>query len=169
LAVFAFCDRLRVRADQFHAVPRQRAVAIQFHCGIERGLSAQSGQDRVRFFAFHDRLDHFRRDRLDISAIGEFRIGHDGGRIRIHQHDLVAFFAQRLARLHAGIIKFAALPDHDWTGADEKNFFELVVPRHLRAPKSEPKSGILPDKSSRLPAGLPDVISQFAHRAGQDG
>ena len=90
------------------------------------------GQNRVRFFAFHDRLDHFRRDRLDIGAIGELRIGHDRGRVRVHQHDLVAFFAQRLAGLHAGIIKFAALPDDDWTGADEENFLELVIPRHLR-------------------------------------
>jgi hypothetical protein len=51
--------------------------------------------------------------------------------------------------LNAGIIKFAALPDHDWTGTDEKNFLELVIPRHLRA---ERNSGILPDKWSRLPA-----------------
>ena len=132
LAVFAFCDRLCICADQFHAVPRERAVAIQLHRGIQRRLSAQSRQNRVRFFAFHDRLDHFGRDRLDISAIGEFRIGHDRGRIGIHQHDLVTFFAQRFARLHAGIIKFAALPDHDWTGADEQDFFELVISRHLR-------------------------------------
>src|SRR5439155_13519263 len=63
--------------------------------------------------------------------------------------NLVAFFAQRFACLHTGIIKFATLPDHDWTGADEKNFLEFVIPRHLRA---EGNSGILPDKSSRLPA-----------------
>jgi hypothetical protein len=35
--------------------------------------------------------------------------------------------------LDARIIKFAALPDHDWTGADQENFLELVIPRHLRA------------------------------------
>jgi hypothetical protein len=35
--------------------------------------------------------------------------------------------------LHAGIIKFATLPDHDWTGADQQNFLEIVVPRHLRS------------------------------------
>jgi hypothetical protein len=34
--------------------------------------------------------------------------------------------------LHAGIIKFAALPDDDWTGADQQNFFEFVISRHLR-------------------------------------
>ena len=41
LPIFAFCDRLCVCANQFHAVPRQRAVAIQFHRRIERGLPAQ--------------------------------------------------------------------------------------------------------------------------------
>ena len=103
-------------------MPCQRAIAIQFHRGIQRSLPAQSWQNRVRFLAFHDRLDHFRSDRFHISAIGKFRIGHDRGRIGIHQHHFVAFFAQRLTRLHAGIIKFAALSDHDWTGADEKDF-----------------------------------------------
>jgi hypothetical protein len=133
LPIFAFRDGLCVCADQFHAVPRERAVAVQFHRGIERGLSAQGRQNRIRFFSFQDRLDHFGGDRLDVSAIGKFRIGHDGGRIRIHQHDLVTFFAQRLAGLHAGIIKFTALPDHDWTGADQQDFIELVISRHLRA------------------------------------
>jgi len=98
---------------------------------LEDPAATESRQNRVRFFALHDRLDHLRRDWLDVRAISKFRIGHDGSWVRIHQHDLVAFFAQRLARLHPGIIKFAALPDHDWTGADEKNFFELVIPRHL--------------------------------------
>jgi hypothetical protein len=54
-----------------------------------------------------------------VGAIGELRIGHDRGRIRVHEDDLVAFLAQRLAGLHAGIIELAALPDHDRAGADE--------------------------------------------------
>ena len=54
LAILALCDRLRVRADQLHAVPRERAVAIQLHCGVQRSLAAQRGQNRVRFFAFDE-------------------------------------------------------------------------------------------------------------------
>ena len=111
---------------------RQSTVAIQLHRSVQCGLSAQSWQNGVGFFAFHDRLDHLGRDRFDIGAIGELRIGHDGGRVGIHQHHLVAFLSERLARLHAGIIKFAALPDDDWTGADQQNFFEFVISRHLR-------------------------------------
>ena len=84
------------------------------------------GKNSIRFFALHDRLDHLGRDRFDIGAIGEFWIGHDGGRVGIHQHDLVAFLSECLARLHAGIIKFAALPDDDWTGADQQNFLSSL-------------------------------------------
>src|SRR5205814_6247187 len=70
------------------------------------------------------------RDRFDVSAIGELGIGHDRGRIRIHEDDVVAFFAQRLASLDAGIIELAALPDDDRTRANQQNLVEIVVPRH---------------------------------------
>src|SRR5205814_2582919 len=121
-------------------MPRERAVAMKLHRGIERGLAAHGWQKRVRFLAFDDGFDHFGRDWLDISAVGKFRVGHDCRRIRIDQHDLITFFAQRFARLHTRIIKFAALPDHDWTGADKEDFFELIVPRHLRSAQNKTKS-----------------------------
>ena len=132
LAIFALVDRLGVGADQLHVVPSERAVAIQLHGGIQRGLTAHRGQDRVRLFALENRFDHLRRDRLDVGAIGKFRIGHDRGRIRVHEHDLVAFLAQRFAGLHAGVIELAALPDDDRAGADEENFLQLIVPRHAQ-------------------------------------
>src|SRR5207237_5261777 len=72
-------------------------------------------------------------NRFYIGTVGELRVGHDRGRVRVHQHHPVAFLAQCLTRLHSGIIKFAALPDHDWTGADEQNFLELVISRHCAA------------------------------------
>ena len=131
LAVFAFRDGLRVRADQFHVVPHQGAVAIQFHGNIERGLASHRRQDRVRFFPRENRFHDFGRDRLDVSPVGEFRVGHDRGRVRIHEHDLVAFLAQRLAGLDAGIVELAALPDHDRARTNQQNFVELVIPRHL--------------------------------------
>src|SRR5439155_19242162 len=86
-----------------------------------------------RLLTLHDGFDHLRRNRFYIGTVGEFWVGHDRGRVRVYQHHAEAFLAQRLARLHPGIIKFAALPDHDWTGADEQNFFELVIPRHCAA------------------------------------
>ena len=132
LTIFALGDGERAGADQLHVVPNERAVAVQLHGGIERGLAAHRGQDRVRFFPFQNRLDDSGVDRLDVSAIGEFRIGHDRGRVGIDEHDLVAFLAQRLAGLHPGIIKLAALPDNDWARADEEDFVQLIVPRHAQ-------------------------------------
>ena len=137
-------------------MPNECAVAIQLHGGVESGLAAHRGENRVRFFALEDRFDHRRSDRLDIGAIRELGIGHDRGGIRVHEHDLVAFLAQRFARLHARIIKFAALPDDDRAGADKEDLVQLVVSRHAQREtmqkRADWKSVILTDSASRLPA-----------------
>ena len=82
------------------------------------------GSSASGFSRDDDLLDDFRRDRLDVGAVRELRVGHDRGRIRVDQHDLVAFFLQRLAGLHAGVVEFAALPDDDGAGADDENFVD---------------------------------------------
>ena len=111
LPVFAFRDGLRVRADEFHVVPGQRAVAVQLHGNVERGLAAHRRQDRVRFFPGEDSFHHFWCDRLDVRAIGEFRsvmmvAGFEFTRTT------VTLLSASLAGLDAGIIELAALPDH---------------------------------------------------------
>ena len=65
-------------------------------------------------------------ERLDIGAVGQFRVGHDRGRIGIDQHNFDPFGAKRLDRLRAGIIKLACLADHDRAGADHQNRFMSV-------------------------------------------
>ncbi len=52
-------------------------------------------------------------DRLDVDRIRRFRIGHDGGRIRVHQNDPITLFYQRLTRLSSGIIELTSLTDDD--------------------------------------------------------
>ena len=78
--------------------------------------SSASGRSRG-----DDLLDDLRRDRLDIGRVGQLRVGHDRRRVRVDQDDPVAFVLQRLARLRAGIIEFAGLPDHDRPGADDQD------------------------------------------------
>ena len=75
-----------------------------------------------RLLAFDDFFHDLRSDRLNVSAGGEFRIGHDRGRIGVHEDHLVAFLQQCLARLHAGIIKFTALTDDNRAGTNHENF-----------------------------------------------
>ena len=72
-------------------------------------------------FAHDDFLHAFRRDRLDVGAVGELRVGHDGGRIGVDEDDAVAFLLERLAGLGAGIIEFARLADDDRAGADDED------------------------------------------------
>ena len=72
-------------------------------------------------FLLDDLADDFRRDRFDIGRVRQFRIGHDGGRIGIDQHDPITLLLERLDRLRAGIIEFAGLADHDRTGANDQD------------------------------------------------
>src|SRR5262245_19570938 len=105
-------------------------MLVQIHRRVEAGLPAEHRQQGVGAILLDDLGDDLPRDRLDVRTIGRRRVGHDGGGIRIDENDGVAFFAKRLACLGAGIIKFASLPDDDWSGADEENFLEIGAFRH---------------------------------------
>ena len=94
-------DRARVGADQLHAVPLEHAALGERHRDVERRLAAHRRQQRVRPLALDHLLDELRRDRLDVGAVGELRIGHDRRRIRVHEDHLVALLSQRLGRLRA--------------------------------------------------------------------
>ena len=73
------------------------------HRGVQRGLAAERGEQNefaLRAEAFHlllladdDFLDAFGRDGLDVGAVGELRVGHDGGRVGVDEDDAVAFLA----------------------------------------------------------------------------
>ena len=94
-------------------------------------LAAYGGQYRVRTFARDDRLEILQRQRLNVSAMGELGVGHDGGGIRVHQHHFVSFGTQRFASLGARIVEFAGLADDDGAGADNQDFFEVRAFWHL--------------------------------------
>ena len=93
---------------------------------------------------------HFARERLDVGAVGDFRIGHDRGRVGVHQHDLVAVGAQRLAGLRAGIVEFAGLADDDRAGADDQDFLDVGALWHV---------------SRRTGLARDDLSSRIAHEA----
>ena len=67
------------------------------------------------------RSSDFGRERLDVRPVGELRIGHDRGRVRVHQDDPVALVLQRLAGLRAGVVEFDGLTDDDRAGADDED------------------------------------------------
>lgn len=106
---------------------------MELYGQIQRRLAAHRRQQRVRPLAADDRRQGFFGEGFDIGAVGEARIGHDGRRIAVHQHDLVALLAQGLACLRAGIVELARLPDHDRTRANQQNLRNVVPPGHFHS------------------------------------
>jgi hypothetical protein len=130
LAVLGLLDDVGVGADQLHAKALQGAVALQRQTGVERGLAAHGGQERVGPFLFDDLGDHLRGDRLDVGGVRQVRVGHDGGGVGVHQDHPVALLAQGLAGLGPGIVELAGLADHDGTGADDQDRVDVVTLWH---------------------------------------
>ena len=121
LAALGLIDHIGIRADHLDAKLFEHAVARQIHRHVEPRLPAERRQQRIGPLL----LDHLGHDlpgeRLDIRPIRRRRIGHDRGRVRVHEHDLVTLFAQRFAGLRARVVELAGLPDDDWPGTDDQN------------------------------------------------
>ena len=121
VALLGLGDDLGVGADHLDAVRLQHPGARQLEAGVERRLPAHGRQQRVGLLALDDLGDDLEGDRLDVGGIRQARVGHDGRRVGVDQDHPVALGAQGLARLDAGIVELAGLPDHDRPGADDQD------------------------------------------------
>jgi len=128
--IFGHFHGLRLGADHLDFVLVENPAVSQVNSNVQRCLAADRGKQRVRPFASDNGCDEFGRQRFDIGAVREFGIRHDRRRIRIDQNDFVAFFAERLARLRAGIIEFARLADDDRPGTNDQDFVNVGTFRH---------------------------------------
>ena len=146
-----------LRADELHVVLLEHAAVGKLDRQIERGLSAHGRQDgKARRRGRHLALDAnnlfqiFAGQRLDVSAVGDLRIGHDGGRIRIGQHHFKALGLERLASLRPGVIKLRRLANDDGARADDQDFRDVSSSWHqfLVAPASCRLSGGRPARPS---------------------
>ena len=117
-------------ADELDAVLLQRAVGVQRHGGVERGLAAQGGQHRVGALLGDDLVQDLGGDRLDVGGVGELRVGHDRRGVGVDQGDPDALGPQHPAGLGAGVVELAALADHDRPGADDQDGLQVVRARH---------------------------------------
>ncbi len=117
-AIFGLVNGFRRRPDQLDAVLLQHPALHQPHRGVQRRLSAHRRQQRIRALTLNDFLDDLKRDRLDIRAIGQFRVGHDRRRIAVDQNDLESLLPQSFAGLRPGVVKFTGLADDDRPGPD---------------------------------------------------
>ena len=130
LAVFGLGDGIGLGADHLDAPALQRAVVEQLHADVQRRLPAHRRQQRVGALALDDLLDDGGRDRLDVGGIRHAGVGHDGGRVGVHQDHPVAFLPQRLARLDAGVVELAGLADDDRAGADDQDRVDVGALGH---------------------------------------
>ena len=96
----------------------QPVLLGELHGNGQSGLSAQSGQQAVRFLFLDDSLYGFHRQRLQIDFVRQVFIRHDGGRVGVHQHRIDALLLQHPAGLGAGIVKFRRLADDNRSGTD---------------------------------------------------
>ena len=103
----------------------------QVQGAIKCGLTSHGRQNRIGFFFGDDFLNCLPSDRLNVSHIRRFGVGHDGGRIAVDQNDFIALFAQRLAGLNTRVIKFTSLPNHDGASTNDQNTLKVESFRHV--------------------------------------
>ena len=153
LAVLAALDSGQVAADHLDAVLVERAVLCQFDGGVQTGLAAQRGQQRVRALFLDYALDKFGSDGLDIGAVGQARVGHDGRRVGVDQDDLKAILLEHLAGLGAGVVELTGLADDDGARTNDEDTLDVSTFRHVSSPRSRSQRNHCRQSSS--PAGGP--------------
>ena len=119
--VLGGADGVEIGADQLDSVLREHAVLRQFDGEVQRGLAAERGEERIGRLPRDDLRERHGVQRLQVGRVGPLGVGHDRGRVRVHEHDPVPLAAERPARLHARVVELAALSDPDRPGADDQD------------------------------------------------
>ena len=137
LPVLGRGDGLGVGPDHLgRARAADEPLLVQGHGQVETGLAAERGQHRVGALPIDDALQHVGRQRLHVGPVGEVRVRHDRGRVRVGEDDPVALLAQHAAGLGARVVELARLADHDRSRADDEDRFEIGPLGHQAAPAS---------------------------------
>ena len=137
LAVLAALDGGKVAADHLDAVLVERAVLCQFDGGVQTGLAAQRGQQRVRTLFLDHALDKLGGDGLYIGAVGKTRVGHDGRRVGVDQDDLKAILLEHLAGLGTGVVELTGLANDNGARANDEDALDVSTFRHISSPRSQ--------------------------------
>ncbi len=121
LAILGHLDRPERRAEQPDAVAFQHASLRQGHRQVERRLAAEPREEAVGLLAGDHRLDRRDGERLEVDRVGHRRVGHDRGRVRVHEDRPDALRAEGAAGLGPGVVELGGLPDHDGSRADDED------------------------------------------------
>jgi len=128
--VLPLLDGVGVHTDYLHTILFKDSLFIKQQRKVQRRLSAQVGQQRIRPFLADDLFQGILIQRLDIGDVGHLRVGHDGGRIGVDQHDLIPQGTERFARLRSGVIKFTCLSNDDRSRPDDQYLANVISLRH---------------------------------------
>ena len=166
VAILGLADHVGVRGQHRDAEPLEDAALVEFESHVETGLAAHGGQEGVGALAFDDAFNHFRGDGLDVGPVGHLRIGHDGRGVAVDEDDFVALFAERLARLRAGVVELSGLPDDDRAGSEDEDAVNVVPARHQvsRAARKIPRGGVDPKGGT----GVVEVAEALGRAAYRD-
>ncbi len=121
LPVLGHLDRLERRAEQTHVMALEHAGAGQSDGQVERRLAAEPGQQPVGSLAGDHRLHGLDRERLEVDRVGDVRVGHDRGRVRVDEDRPDALRPQRATGLRAGVVELGRLADHDRARAEDQD------------------------------------------------
>ncbi len=130
LAVLGRADGLGLGPDELRPETFQHTLLDQAHGQVERRLATERREHGVRPLALDDGGQDVRHQRLDVSAVGELGVGHDGGRVRVGQHDGEPLLLQHPARLGARVVELAGLADDDRTRAQHQDLLQVGAPGH---------------------------------------
>ncbi len=125
--VFSLVDGVGIRADHLNAEFFQHAFALQVQGAVQCSLAAHGWQQCVWTLFLNDLGNRLPLDRLDVGGVGHVRVGHDGGRVGVHQDDAVALFAQGFTGLGAGVVEFTGLADHNRASAENQDAFYVCT------------------------------------------
>ena len=132
LPVLGHLDGPGIGPDELDPVFLQEPPPMELHGQVEGGLAAHGGEEGVGLFSLDDPLHPGRRQGLDVGPVRQVRIGHDGGRIGVHQDDPVPLFLEGPDSLGTGIVELAGLANDDGARAEDQNGVEIGAFGHGR-------------------------------------
>ena len=128
LAVLGHPDRLERRPEEPDRMALEHAGLGQRRRQVERGLAAEPGQQPLGLLLGDDRLDRLDGQRLEIDDVGDRRVGHDRGRVRVDQDRPDALGPQRAAGLRAGVVELRRLADDHRARTEDQDRGGLAGP-----------------------------------------
>ena len=130
VAIFRLLDGRALGAEKLRTAFRQYPFLLELHGDIEPCLSADAREDGVGTLVANDLGEVLQGQRLHIHFVRDGLVGHDGGGVGIHEHDLVAFLFERETRLRACVVEFRRLSDDDGTRTDHEDLMNIRSLRH---------------------------------------